>query len=710
MRTRFLLLVTPVFIFFITAKANAQTDTTQYDLGRMQVKKDFTQSITIKGSDLEKYPFSDLSDALQVWFYGTFTNSTSVVYVVDGNIINDVNAYNIHDIEEVTLVQSALAQVSGATPAQQLILIKTRRHRPGKQGIEVDGQTNIVDQRNKANTPNVNTTHDVYDQYYITGYKNFDNTSVGVSVDYQHDVVPTLTSNLDKIYDPFEFDCFKINAWADTKLWAGSTLALGVNYVPQITKSSYDFDSPVAEAGSTNETDFADHISQHLFNSTLTLNSHIVKGLTNTLSAAYNHTNFFQGELYDNNFTSTSEPSYELLEAVKGYDKNSTLLLRDNLIYHMQAGNFGIDPAMNFTYRKVRDTSYFGYTEYENESGNNFPPGPSTGFSGSSTNYKVYLLTPSVDIYYKDIINIQGGVVTDLNSAKDFSTNYQKHRVFPFITASADIAKLASLNDISLRVYASAARHNGLLDDSYTQLQGFNSTGLVSANASFINSNGAPYGYANFDPYQDYNIYQAGVVLGLGKNFNLNYSMEYRYYMSYFEAAVPLAPNNEEYELFPYDDKIITNRLGLGYNYHAGSFNWAIGLNATESKLGVVSNSSNSFYATSQSTYLSAGHRWTGGFTNRFSFSNFFAGLDVLYQLGERPYSLENYVAGADGYVAATNNNSFSLQNLYVGTKITIPHVKYAEFYLNGCNIWQNKSSDITDERRFYGFGFKLNL
>src|ERR1700744_669761 len=108
MKTRFLFLVAPIFIFFIPAKANAQTDTSQYDLGRMLVKKDFTQSITVKGSDLEKYPFSSLSDAIQVWFYGTFTNSNSVVYVVDGNIINDVNAYSIHDIEEVTLVQNAL--------------------------------------------------------------------------------------------------------------------------------------------------------------------------------------------------------------------------------------------------------------------------------------------------------------------------------------------------------------------------------------------------------------------------------------------------------------------------------------------------------------------------------------------------------------------------------------------------------------------------
>jgi hypothetical protein len=82
------------------SKAYSQNDTSHYDLGRLRVNKNLTQSITIKGSDLQRQPFANISDALNVWFYGIYTNSNYVVYVVDGNIINDVNAYNIHDIEE----------------------------------------------------------------------------------------------------------------------------------------------------------------------------------------------------------------------------------------------------------------------------------------------------------------------------------------------------------------------------------------------------------------------------------------------------------------------------------------------------------------------------------------------------------------------------------------------------------------------------------
>ena len=65
---------------------------------------------------------------------------------------------------------------------------------------------------------------------------------------------------------------------------------------------------------------------------------------------------------------------------------------------------------------------------------------------------------------------------------------------------------------------------------------------------------------------------------------------------------------------------------------------------------------------------------------------------------------------GITGYIAPSNINSFSLQNVYVGTQLKITRVKYAEVFANGRNILQNKTSDITDNRRFFGFGFKVGL
>jgi len=68
------LLLLSILIVFCFFSASAQTDTSSYDLGRISVMKNFTQTITIKGSDLERYQFSDLADAVNVWLYGTYSN------------------------------------------------------------------------------------------------------------------------------------------------------------------------------------------------------------------------------------------------------------------------------------------------------------------------------------------------------------------------------------------------------------------------------------------------------------------------------------------------------------------------------------------------------------------------------------------------------------------------------------------------------------
>jgi hypothetical protein len=56
------------------------------------------------------------------------------------------------------------------------------------------------------------------------------------------------------------------------------------------------------------------------------------------------------------------------------------------------------------------------------------------------------------------------------------------------------------------------------------------------------------------------------------------------------------------------------------------------------------------------------------------------------------------------------SDHSFSLQNVYFGYKLQTKQFKNLEVFANGRNVWQNKKSDITDNRRFYGIGFKLGL
>ena len=205
-KPKFLIAAIAGLLFF--SKANAQTDTSYYDLGRTLLKKDFTQSITVKGTDLEKMPFDNIADAIKVWFYGAYTNKVAMVYIIDGNLVNDVNAYSIYDIDEVTLIQNALTQTSGSNHQQQLVVIKTKRSNKKGWIVEANGQANISSLYTN-NIPVTNTTLNqsgtttsttyqtgqksttaLYQQYDVSARGSSGGMQYGLSADYLGDALP----------------------------------------------------------------------------------------------------------------------------------------------------------------------------------------------------------------------------------------------------------------------------------------------------------------------------------------------------------------------------------------------------------------------------------------------------------------------------------------------------------------------------------------
>ena len=182
------LLIAALAISLFFTQANAQ-DSTHYDLGRIQLKKDFTQSVTVKGEDLEKMPFTNLAEAINVWFYGSYSNSSTLVYVIDGNLVNDVNAYSIYDIDEVTLIQNAVTHIAGISQQQQqMVLIKTKRSKVKGSGVTAVAQADISklytnNIRSYTATPEqvfdyqtgLKTSTTLYQQYYVSAYQNTGN-------------------------------------------------------------------------------------------------------------------------------------------------------------------------------------------------------------------------------------------------------------------------------------------------------------------------------------------------------------------------------------------------------------------------------------------------------------------------------------------------------------------------------------------------------
>jgi hypothetical protein len=372
--------------------------------------------------------------------------------------------------------------------------------------------------------------------------------------------------------------------------------------------------------------------------------------------------------------------------------------VRDYLSYHNTlADSLNINWTLNTTYRNFEDSvSYYLTNIYSTP---NTPTYSSTQQRGySHIGYKNFMLTPTFDLYYKEVVNAQGGFVALLDNGKATPGTGPAGHFFPFLTTSFSPLKLIGITFIRWQIYASYARQSPLLADDYSTLTTFN---LMTPPGS------VPYNVANFNQYQQYNNYQTGTSVGLTRNFSITYSYEYKNYQ-YFAESLGNPDFNGGIQYLPYNGRTVTSRFSLHYNLHAHNFTWNAALNGAETHLEVVDNPA--LAAAFNSSYLDAGHRWSGGYTNRLEFNNVFAGLDFLYQDGARPDNLINALPTANNFIAPSANDSFTLQNAYFGVRIKIPHLKFAEIYANGRNILQNGSSNITDNRRFFGGGFKAGF
>ena len=165
---------------------------------------------------------------------------------------------------------------------------------------------------------------------------------------------------------------------------------------------------------------------------------------------------------------------------------------------------------------------------------------------------------------------------------------------------------------------------------------------------------------ANYNPLKQLNNYQAGVILGFFKNFSITYNYQNTYTASLAEVKTVDAP----FILFNYVNYYVNesiNRIGLNYNLTSKNLTWRTALNISDVELNIAHDPN--FAAYYSAGYLSKGHQYSGGFTNRFEHKTIFAGLDLLYRLGERPIGLINVTQTTP--ISQPHINSLSLQSLY---------------------------------------------
>lgn len=668
------LLLCTVFLCFFLLKAKAQTDTTKYDLGRVQINKKLANGITIKAADLEKMPFTSLADAINVWLYGVYGGPAIYVPVIDGIVMTDVNALSIYDIDEITLVQNATATLNGASQQQFLLLIKTRRDRPGKSGIEVAGQTNLVKLHiAKANSSTEKSNTQFYNQYYLSGHINTSKVNAGISVDYQRDATPsTSTTAPGTKYDvgyAESVNRYKLNGYLDAKLGNSSTLSLSTGYVPQNGNGSN-----LLITGST-PLSMIVRLKENLYYSNLSLNSSF-SGFKNTFTGGYQHLKTADNIASAQVVVLGGNPYSELQNNAINNTANN-VLIKDNLSYAFKSGIWAIEPNINFMYRhyKVTNDQTLDYNYYSGST----PVYDTTATASDDMALKQSLLTPAININYGKMLMLQGGFQVMLSSPGN-ANGYKPKRIYPFASVMLDIIDKET-HSMGLSVFGSFANVNSYMGDisnyiAYTS----------SANNQYIASTYyTPAATGLVNPYINFNQWQAGANFSLLHN---QLSFSYNFSSQKFDGI-------ETSQGYHYTGTLYLHRLGIDMDwFKSTNFSWETNLNASLIK-GIL-------YINAPST--STHYLTTGGFINRLNYKKAFLGADVLYLLRDHT-----------AYGSSSNINkdhAFNLQNLYAGFKVNVNGTRNVEIYANARNLIESKGANTTllDSRKYYGLGFKAGL
>jgi hypothetical protein len=678
------LLATTLLSFFLL-QANAQSDTSRYDLGRIALQKRFTHAVTIKAADLEKMPFNTLSEAINMWLLGVYGGKQAYVTVIDGNLNDNVDAYSIYDIEEITLVQNTATLLNGISPSQYLLAIKTRRGRPGKSSVYIAGQTNVVKLRDNTiktfATTGGESTSNIYNHYYVAAYANSLVVNAGISADFQHDAMPALKTVTFLPNNPYNFNRYKFNGYMDIKLGKPNTLSINAGYMPQTdnmgTLTRYTT-IPDTRTYNSNGT-------YNLLHANIKLRTNIA-GISNTLSAGFQNYNsnehgaLTQAQNNPPTFTDNTDSTGHIV----------SYLVKDDLSYKQTIGKFTIEPGVNLTYRQAKDTA-----TYKSQRNN-----IATSLAQYAMMYKqkMVLLTPSLTLNYADAVSLQGGFQTLLNNNIDQPTltGNKIAKLFPFASATFNVLKPAN-SQTQLMLYLSYAKTFTSLPELNTSLKSYGANTINNAPFFF-----SPFGYsiydAKYNPYKTYDEVQAGLTLSLLKNrvsFSYNYNVRqynaaYLALTSYGSGFLYLTVNR--------DTRLDIHQFNIDVKpLHTTNFSWESSFNAT-----FINGAYNHHEIIGYNYMFDEQYQASGSFYNKFSYKKAFLGAGVIYRTHGQLYMY---------YTATTQTtNSFDIQNLYAGYNLNILKGKNLEVFANARNLFQNPQSDITDNRKFYGFGFKLGL
>lgn len=707
-------------VFFSPAKAQTDTtamavysslpDTAIYDLGRVTMKKKFTQAITIHAADLEKMPFTDLKEALTLYFNGVYGQQQKFAYVIDGVLNTDINAYSIYDIDEITIVQNAATSLNGVLPSQVLVLVKTRRGGPNRKGIIAAGQVNQVKKYfgTNAGTPTSTankgaTTQDLYQQYYVSAYINTKTTKAGVSADIQHNVFPQYwNKDVYETFKPLTSNRLKFNGYFENRLDENNTLTITAGYVPQKDNDLYKDD--VDNGITVNRVDQRT-IKQSLGYGNVQFKSNIAELFTNNFSAG------FQSRESKANWTITDPNALGIKSSIT--DSTSTinsLIIKDDFSYQGTLDDnedLTFNANINATYRQTEDTTKLSITRLVNTVTN-------TDVVGGVVKQKLLTITPSVTFNYADMVSLQvGGQYIGHTNAPLYNGS-RSPKIMPFASLGIDILRtLGATDSVQLR-------RKFVLYGSYTSSMSYaeDMTGsLLEAPfyRTVYSAGTTPVYREPINPYQTYNQLQGGVTFSWfkkGLTFSYNYSNT-KFNTTYFaESTTGLIVDSAKQTTA----NIITHRVGLNFTLPGdGKFKWTAGVNGA-----LITNKGfkNNYALTQLRIFYPGKSLITAGFASQVSYNKTFAGVSLVYDMNRGVYHAPTATNNGNYTVYTDMVQGLKLQNVYLGYRLKpLGFVRYVDVFINARNLYQQLQliegsvpRYSPDDKRFIGGGIKLEI
>jgi hypothetical protein len=691
-RTAFALTILSLHCF--TSAVVAQNDSAWLDAGYLNLRRDLTQTITIKGEDLEKMPFANLSDAIAAWLYGAYTQPATLSYIVDGGPVADVNAYSVFDIEEVILVENAAAMVYTGGGQQEVVLIRTRRGK-GNAGMTAAAQTGLVN----GDVKGVSTDTRWYHQYYLGANINQGAWRLGASANWLRDIQPI--SGAYQIVTPDNLQRWRLHGYADWQPDRHERLELAVGYVPEKFRMGTDSMVSVYTDGARNSA------SQRFFLPELRWHGEWLGGLTNQLQASYVQS-VYQGANLGKTLSDTSS-DYYFADSIGGDRSSYHVYVRDRLAYRLASGGWRIEPAMNVSYEHANERLNLQQGTYYNN-GQGYTN--SSGESGSEwIRFHELYYTPQVSIRYKEGFDLEvGDMIQGVRQELPGAQNS-----FFFISSSFDVLHLANEHSPSGLTFFGSYAQQAIPPFSGYQLAdltyGYTNQSLFGAAGTLygITANGNVY-YEAAQAQERFWVWVAGVrYTGWKDRLQIQGNIERRNYALLDYVFVPAGSNYSNLDPVSLEASDILLHLDARVKVLKGiGANWESGINTTvlHSKItGATSAAAEGGLVGYTGDMYPNPYSVTGGWVNRVQVRHFIGGVDLLYHFGET-----NFETGPGVYPAVTRQlSSVVIPNIYAGYRFG-PAYKGAEVFVESRGLARSKSSDLLDGRRYYTIGGKLTF